>query len=191
MKTQIITSLKMLLVMTLLTGILYPVVMTAIAQLVFPNRSNGSIIEKYGASIGSKLIGQNFQSDKYFWSRPSAIDYNPLPSGATNYAPTNRALKDSVDARREYFLKQNFLPLNTTVPTEMLCASASGIDPHISPEAALMQIERIGRARGFTEQKILTLINLVHNHVEGLQMGFLGEPRVNVLMLNIILDEIQ
>jgi len=191
MKTQIITSFKMLLLMTLLTGVLYPVLMTVIAQLVYPNKSNGSMIEKNGILTGSELIAQKFQGDKYFWSRPSAIDYNPLPSGASNFGPTNKALKDSVDARREYFIKQNYLPPNTIVPTEMLCASASGIDPHISPEAAFLQADRIAKARGYDGQKKALLKTLVQNHIEALQFGFLGEPRVNVLKLNLKLDQME
>jgi len=177
--------------MTLLTGVLYPVLMTVIAQLVFPNKSNGSLIEKNGILTGSELIAQKFQSDKYFWSRPSAIDYNPLPSGASNFSPTSKALNDSVEERREYFIKLNYLPPNTIVPTEMLCTSASGIDPHISPEAVLLQADRIANARGFDEQKKALLKTLVQNHIEAPQFGFLGEPRVNVLKLNLKLDEMK
>jgi potassium-transporting ATPase KdpC subunit len=188
MKKQILTSLKMFLVMTILTGVLYPVLMTVIAQLVFPNKSNGSMIEKNGKIIGSELIAQKFQSDKYFWCRPSAIDYNPLPSGASNLGPTSKALKDSVEKRRKRFIEQNFLPPNTTVPTEMLFASGSGIDPHISPDAAFLQVDRIAQARGFDEQKKALLKTLVRNHIEALQFGFLGETRVNVLRLNLVLD---
>ena len=181
----------MLLVMTILTGVLYPVLMTVIAQLVFPNKSNGSMIEKNGEVVGSELIAQKFQSDKYFWCRPSATDYNPLPSGASNLGPTSKALKDSVEERRKQFVEKNFLPQNTIVPTEMLFASGSGIDPQISPEAAFLQVDRIAQARGFDEQKKTLLKTLVQNQIETLQFGFLGEPRVNVLKLNLALDEMK
>jgi len=181
----------MLLVMTVLTGVLYPVLMTVIAQLVFPCKSNGSMIERNGEIVGSELIAQKFQSDKYFWCRPSAIDYNPLPSGASNLGPTSKALKDSVEERRKHFIELNFLPPNTIVPTEMLFASGSGIDPHISPEAAFLQVNRITQARGFDEQKKTLLKTLVQNHIEAPQFGFLGEPRVNVLKLNLALDEMK
>lgn len=191
MKTQILTSLKMLLVMTILTGVLYPILMTVIAQLVFPNKSNGSMIKKNDEVVGSELIAQKFQSDKYFWCRPSAIDYNPLHSGASNLGPTSKALKDSVEDRRKHFIEKNFLSPNTIVPTEMLFASGSGIDPHISPEAAFLQVNRIAQARGFDEQKKALLKTLVQSHIEAPQFGFLGEPRVNVLMLNLELDELR
>lgn len=189
MKTQILTSLRMLLVLTILTGVLYPVLMTVIAQLVFPNKSNGSMIERNGNIVGSELIAQKFQNDKYFWGRPSAIDYNPLPSGASNLGPTSKALRDSVEERRKHFIEQNFLPPNTIVPTEMLFTSGSGIDPHISPESAFLQVDRIVQVRGFSEQKKALLKTLVQNHIEAPQFGFLGEPRVNVLKLNLALDE--
>jgi K+-transporting ATPase ATPase C chain len=191
MKNQILISLKMLLVMTILTGVLYPVLMTVIAQLVFPNKSNGSMIEKNGEVIGSELIAQKFQSDKYFWCRPSAIDYNPLPSGASNLGPTSKTLKDSVEERRKHFIEKNFLQPNTIVPTEMLFASGSGIDSHISPEAAFLQVDRIAQARGFDNQQKILLKTLVQNHIETPQFGFLGESRVNVLKLNLALDEMK
>jgi K+-transporting ATPase ATPase C chain len=191
MKKQILISLKMLLVMTILTGVLYPVLMTVIAQLVFPNKSNGSMLEKNNEVVGSELIAQKFQSDKYFWCRPSAIDYNPLPSGASNLGPTSKALKDSVEERRKHFIEQNLLQPNIIVPTEMLFASGSGIDPHISPEAAFLQVNRIAEARGFDEQKKALLKTLVQNHIEAPQFGFFGEPRVNVLKLNLALDEMR
>jgi potassium-transporting ATPase KdpC subunit len=189
LKTHIISSIKILVIMTILTGILYTVLTTVIAQLVFPNKSSGSMIEKNGEVIGSELIAQKFLSDKYFRSRPSAIDYNPLPSGASNLGPTSRVLKDFVEERRKHFIEENFLPLNTIAPTEMLFASGSGIDPHISPEAALLQVDRIAQARGFDEQKKALLKTLVQNHIEAPQFGFLGETRVNVLKLNLALDE--
>lgn len=184
----ILPSLRMLLILTVLTGVLYPVLLTLIAQAAFPRRANGSLIGDNGKIIGSSLIAQKFQSGRYFHSRPSAIDDNPLPSGATNLGPTSKTLKDSVDSRRHAFIRENGLPEDTPVPVEMLSASGSGIDPHISPEAAMLQVNRVARARGFDEKQIVLLVRLVQQHTEGLQFGFLGEPRVNVLMLNIALD---
>jgi K+-transporting ATPase ATPase C chain len=188
MKKQILISLKMLLVMTILTGVLYPVLITIIAQFVFPNKSNGSMIERNGNIVGSELIAQKFQSDRYFWSRPSAIDCNPLPSGASNLGPTSDTLRKIVVRRKKDFIMKNHLSPDTVVPTEMLFASGSGIDPHVSPEAALMQVDRIAQARGFDDRKKTALMKLVRNHIEEPQFGIFGEPRVNVLKLNLALD---
>jgi potassium-transporting ATPase KdpC subunit len=191
MKIQILTSLKILLAMTLLTGVLYPVFMFVIAQLVFPNKSNGSMIDKDGKVVGSELIAQKFQSNRYFWSRPSVIDYNPFPSGASNFGPTSDTLRKLVIERKRDFIEKNNLSLNTVVPTEMLFASGSGIDPHISPAAAIMQIDRIAQARGLDGPKKAALLKIVQNHIEAPQFGLLGEPRVNVLKLNLALDDLE
>jgi potassium-transporting ATPase KdpC subunit len=191
MKSQIPTSFRILFVMTLLTGVLYPVLMTVFAQLVFPNKSNGSMIERNGNIVGSELIAQKFQSDRYFWSRPSAIDCNPLPSGASNLGPTSDTLRKLVMQRKRDFIVKNHLSPDTVVPTDMLFASGSGIDPHISPEAALMQVERIAQARSFDEQQKAILKTLVQNHIEAPQFGIFGEPRVSVLKLNLALDEMR
>src|SRR5690242_9950245 len=136
MRRQLFSSLRMLAVMTLLTGVLYPLVMTLAVRLLFPRRSEGSMVFSNGTIVGSELLGQRFHSDRYFWSRPSASGYDPLPSGADNLGPTNKALLDSVEMRRVEFLEKNHLPPGTNVPSEMLFTSASGLDPHISPEAA-------------------------------------------------------
>lgn len=191
MKTHLWNSFKMLLLMTVFTGLVYPLVMTAIGQIVFPEQANGSMIRINGKLVGSKLIGQNFTSDTYFWPRPSAIGYNPLPSGGSNYGPTSDTLKKLVEMRRSEFIRLNGLPANTRVPPDMLYASGSGLDPDISPEAAELQISRVARARGFDSLRTLALQKLVQSHIQGPQLGFLGNRRVNVLELNIALDSLR
>ena len=136
MKTQTITALKFLLILTILTGIIYPLVMTGIAQLIYPSKANGSLIMKDGKIIGSELIGQNFDSTIYFWSRPSAIGYNPIPSGASNLGPTSDTLRKLVTSRLDLFAKSNSINDKLTIPKEMIFASGSGLDPHISPEGS-------------------------------------------------------
>jgi K+-transporting ATPase ATPase C chain len=191
MKTQTIIALKFLLVMTILTGIVYPLFMTGIVQLIFPAKANGSLIMNNGKVVGSELIGQKFDSSIYFWSRPSAVGYNPIPSGASNYGPTSDTLKKQVTARRILFAKANSLSDIKAIPNEMIFASGSGLDPHISPNAALMQIGRIVKARKFNEAQKQKLFELVNNMTENPQMIVLGESRINVLKLNIELDKIQ
>ena len=177
--------------MIILTGIIYPFVMTGVAQLSFPSKANGSLIMKNGKLIGSELIGQNFDSTIYFWSRPSAIGYNPIPSGASNYGPTSDTLKKLVNARRASFASKNSITDINFIPKEMIFASGSGLDPHISPEAASIQLNRVISARkmnGAQQQKVEQLINSL---IEEPQFSFLGEPRINVLLLNLGLDDIK
>jgi len=188
MKTQTIIALKFLLVMTILTGILYPLLMTGLAQLTFHSKANGSMIIKDGKIIGSELIGQKFDSTIYFWSRPSAIGYNPVPSGASNYGPTSDTLKKLVTARRDLFAKLNSVADPLSVPKEMVFASGSGLDPHISPEAALLQVDRIAKARHFDDNKKGILIRHIKDLTEEPQFLFLGESRINVLNLNLDLN---
>ena len=190
MKTLII-SLKIFLFFTVLTGIIYPLFITGIAQLVFPAKANGSLIVKNDKVIGSELIGQQFDSAIYFISRPSAVSYNPLPSGGSNYGLTNVKLKNLVAERRHQFFTLNQLDsLNIVVPSEMLFASASGLDPHISPQAALLQVSRIAKARNFNSSQKNHLFDLIHIETEHPQYGILGEERINVLKLNIELDNL-
>jgi K+-transporting ATPase ATPase C chain len=191
MKTQTKIALKFLLVMTILTGILYPLLMTGVAQLSFHYKANGSLIIKDSKIIGSELIGQKFDSSIYFWSRPSAIGYNPVPSGASNYGPTSDTLKKQVAARRILFAKMNSLSDPLLTPKEMVFASGSGLDPHISPEAAVMQIERISSVRHFDNAQKEKLQKKIIDLTENPQFFFLGEPRINVLMLNLELNKIQ
>ncbi len=191
MKRLFWDSVKMLLIMTVFTGIIYPMVVTGIAQIIFPGQANGSMITVDDKLVGSKLIGQAFTSDKYFWPRPSATGYNPLPSGGSNYGPTSDTLEKLVDMRRRNFTRLNGLPVNTKVPPDMLYASGSGLDPDISPAAAELQIGRVARARGFDSTQTAGLRKLVSSYIHGPQFGILGDPRVNVLELNIALDRLR
>ena len=176
--------------MTVLTGIAYPLLITCLAQLGYPSKANGSLILRNGKIIGSELIGQKFDSSMYFWSRPSAINYNPVPSGASNWGPTSDTLKKLVAARRITFAKMNSIPDPLTIPEEMIFASASGLDPHISPEAALMQAKRIARARKFDYNQEQKLLQSIRNMTDKPQFSILGEERINVLNLNLELDRI-
>ena len=191
MKTFII-SLKIFLFFTILTGVLYPLLITGIAQITFPANANGSIIYKDNKAIGSKLIGQQFDSVIYFSSRPSAVAYNPLPSGGSNYGSTNIKLKKQVAERKTQFWKFNQLDsIKTTIPSEMLFASASGLDPHISVNAAMLQVDRIANARKFNKIQKQKIVKSVQGHIEEPQFLCLGEQRINVLLLNIELDKIK
>jgi potassium-transporting ATPase KdpC subunit len=183
-------SIKYLLLMTLVTGLLYPLFIFGIAKIFFPNKSQGSLIEFNGNKIGSELIAQKFDSSIYFQPRPSAIDYQPVPSGASNLGPTSQKLKDISDSLRKAFIINNFLPENIFVPGDAIFSSGSGIDPHISPDNALMQIDRIVKARKFDENKRKKLAFLIQNLSENPQFGFLGESRINVLILNMELDKL-
>jgi len=191
MKTQTIIALKFLLVMTVLTGFIYPFFMTGVAQLAFPAKANGSLIIKDGKIIGSELIGQKFDSSIYFWSRPSAIDYNPIPSGASNLGPTSVKLKKQVTERRRLFATNNSIADTLTIPKEMLFASASGIDPDISPESALLQLKRVVLARNLNEAQIQKVEQLIKNKTQEPQFLLFGERRINVFELNLALDSIK
>jgi K+-transporting ATPase ATPase C chain len=190
MRTQTITALKFLLIMTILTGVIYPLVMTGTAQLFYPSKANGSLIMKDSRIIGSELIGQNSDSTIYFWSRPSAIGYNPVPSGASNLGPTSDALHKLVTSRLDFFARSNSINDKLTIPKEMIFASASGLDPHISPEGALIQVERITNARHLDNLRKEKLIRKIKDLTEPPQFLILGEERINVLTLNIELNKI-
>jgi K+-transporting ATPase ATPase C chain len=182
-----------LLVFTVITGLIYPLAMTGIAQVIFPQQANGSLIVQNGQPVGSSLIGQPFDDPKYFWSRLSAtgpFPYNSFnadnltASSGSNYGPLNPALMEMVQARVDALKAAD--PENTApIPVDLVTASASGLDPHISPAAALYQAPRVARERGLSEQAV---IELVQQHIEGRQFGIFGEPRVNVLELNLALD---
>ena len=189
MKT-IILSLKIFLFFTILTGIIYPLFVTGIAQIVFPSKANGSLIAEDSRTIGSKLIGQQFDSTIYFTSRPSAISYNPLPSGGSNHGLTNVRLRNMVAGRKIQFIAFNRLDSLIAIPSEMLFASASGLDPHISQKAALLQVDRIAKARNFNSIQTQDLIQSVKKLTEAPQFFVLGEERVNVLILNLELDKL-
>jgi potassium-transporting ATPase KdpC subunit len=190
MKTLII-SLKIYLFFTILAGIVYPLFITGIAQVAFPAKANGSLVKRNNRVIGSELIGQQFDNAIYFSSRPSAISYNPMPSGGSNYSLTNAKLKKLVQERKSFFISFNQLDSHAEIPQEMLFASASGLDPHISPKAAYLQVDRIARSRRFSNEKKQRLIKCISELTEPPQYLCLGEERVNVLLLNLCLDEIK
>ncbi len=179
-------SIKQTIFWTVVTGILYPLVVTVFAQAVFPNQANGSLIEKDGKVIGSALIAQQFTGDKYFWPRPSAGGYATVPSGASNLGPTSKKLQDAVSGYADNLRKANKLPPDAPVPADLVFTSASGLDPHISPEAAQFQIARVAAARGMSQEQVNALVN---QFIEPPQWGFLGQARVNVLKLNVALDK--
>ena len=191
MKRQPIIAIKFLLVMTVLTGIIYPFIITGVAQLAFPARANGSLVMKNGKIAGSELIGQKFDSSIYFWSRPSANDYNAIPSGASNLGPTSNKLKKQVAERRRLFASNNSIADTLAIPKEMLFASASGLDPHISPEAALLQLKRVAMARNLNETQKQKVEQLIINKTEEAQFYLFGEPKINVFKLNLDLDSIK
>jgi K+-transporting ATPase ATPase C chain len=190
MKKQTIIALKFLLVMTILTGIIYPLLMTGIAQIGFHNKANGSLIIKDGRIIGSDLIGQKFDSIIYFWSRPSATGYGAVPSGASNYGPTSDTLKKQVIMRRKYFAEKNDVKDPSVIPLEMISASASGLDPDISKKAALLQVDRIAKARNYNDSQKTDLIKIIGEMTKKPQFLLLGEERINVLNLNLALDKL-
>lgn len=191
MKTQILIAIKLLLIMTLLTGIIYPVLVTGIAQITFPDKANGSIIKKDGKILGSGLIGQKFDSIAYFWSRPSAIDYNPVPSSASNFGPTSAKLLSLANERRKTFITGNNIQDTTSIPVEMLFASASGLDPHTSLDAVRLQVKRIATVRHFNNRQEQRLNDLIKQNTEKRQYGILGEERINIFLLNLDLDGIK
>lgn len=181
------TSVVLLLVLTAITGVIYPLVVAGIAQLVFPAQANGSLILREGHVAGSERIGQPFSDPRYFWSRPSAtlpFSYNASSSSGSNRGPLNPSLLDAV-RRRVRDLKAADSLNARSIPVDLVTASGSGLDPHISVMAALYQIPRVARTRGLSEDGVHTLVN---QYTEGRQFGVLGEPRVNVLLLNIALD---
>ena len=187
----IIQSIRQTILWTIICGLAYPVVMTLVAQLAFPDKANGSLIMRDGKIIGSALLAQQFTGSNYFWPRPSACTYGTGPtglvaSGGSNLGPTSGALQTNVINNTAAFISGNNLPTNTLVPADMVFASASGLDPHISPEAARLQIVRVAAARGLSPDNVTALVD---KFKEGSQWGFLGEPRVNVFLLNIALDE--
>jgi K+-transporting ATPase ATPase C chain len=181
---NLIAAVLMTIVTTLLLGVIYPLAITAIAQVTFPQQANGQLIERNGTVIGSRIIGQGFSSPGYFRPRPSAAGtgYDAANSAGSQLGPTNKKLIDGVKANVDAARKEN---PNAPVPTDLVTTSASGIDPHISPAAANFQVFRVARERGISETDVR---RLVETNSEGRQLGFLGEPRVNVLELNIALD---
>jgi K+-transporting ATPase ATPase C chain len=187
MKEQLRPAITLLALLTIITGVIYPLTVTGIAQLIFPHQANGSIIIVDGKAVGSELIGQQFDDPKYFWGRPSAASYNAAASSGSNYGPMNPALEEVVQARIDSLKATD--PDNTLpIPVDLVTASGSGLDPHVSIAAALYQVNRVASARGLSEAEVKSL---VEKYTEGRQFGFLGEPRVNVLRLNLALDGLQ
>jgi K+-transporting ATPase ATPase C chain len=182
-------ALKLIGIFALIVGIVYPLVVTGIAQIVFQYQANGSLIVKDGKKLGSELIGQPFSDPKYFWGRLSATSpypYNASASTGSNYGPLNSELKEGVQARIKALKEVD--PDNTKpIPVDLVTHSGSGLDPHISIAAATYQVHRVARFRGIGEEKIFSLLS---RYTEGRQFGFLGEPRVNVLMLNLALNQL-
>lgn len=189
MKQIISKSILALVVFTLLTGVIYPFVITLLGQIIFPVEANGSIIEKNNKIIGSKLIGQNFSDSTYFSSRPSPISYNPMPSGASNLGLSSDLLHKQVSDRKKDFKQRNNISDSILIPPDMIFASASGVDPHISVEAAKLQVNRIIKSRKLDLNEVKTLNNLIDSQTEYPQFGVLGNKVVNVLVLNLKLDE--
>jgi K+-transporting ATPase ATPase C chain len=198
MLREIRPAIVVLLALTVITGLVYPLAMTGIAQVVFPNRASGSMIERDGTVVGSEFIGQQFTSDKYFHGRPSATTapdpndstktvpapYNAANSGGSNLGPSNKALIDRVQGDIDTLKKEN--PA-APVPIDLVTTSASGLDPDISPAAALFQVPRIAKVRNLPEDRVRQLVD---DNTQGRFLGLLGEPRVNVLLLNLALDRL-
>ena len=187
MKQQLRPAITLLALLTIITGVIYPLTVTGIAQVIFPHQADGSLIVVDGKAYGSELIGQQFDDPKYFWGRPSAAGYNAAASSGSNLGPMNPSLEEVVQTRIDALKAvdpNNPLP----IPVDLVTASASGLDPHISVDAALYQASRVAAARGLSEAEITSLIE---KFTEGRQFGIFGEPRVNVLMLNLSLDGIQ
>ena len=188
MRRQLVAAVVVFVAFTVLTGVAYPLVVTGVTQVAFPNRADGSLVEQDGRVIGSTLVGQAFSGPRYFHPRPSAAGdgYDGMASSASNLGPSNEQLLAAVEERTAEYRRQNLVPAGVQVPVDAVTSSGSGLDPHISPSNALLQAARVARARNLPPSHVLALVN---QHTEGRSLGFLGEPGVNVLELNLALDE--
>lgn len=182
-------AFMMLVITTVISGVFYPSIITGIGQLAWRDKSNGSLIKKGDEIIGSELIAQPFLKPEYFWPRPSASNFNAVPSGASNLGPTSAVLAQQIADRRRDLAKANNIK-ESEIPMDLLTASASGLDPHISLEAAKVQVNRIAEARGFHEEGKVKIEKLLDENIENRQLGILGQKRLNVLVLNLALDKL-
>lgn len=183
---QLPAAVGMVLIFTIVTGLLYPLAVTGIAQVAFADKANGSLVEADGRTVGSSLIGQEFTGTDYFHSRPSAIDFDARDSGGANYGPTNPVLLEEIQEYAQEYREENGLAADGEVPVDAVTMSASGLDPNISAANAEIQASRVAEARGLSKDEVLDLIAA---HTTGRGLGFLGEPSVDVLDLNVALDE--
>lgn len=187
---NIYISLKLFLALSIMTGILYPLSITAFAQLFFKEKANGSLIYKDGNCIGSELIGQKFHSPEFFWGRPSAIDNNPYPSGASNMNPLGEKLKTLIEKRVDTINKYHSNIDLKSIPIDLIFASGSGVDPHISPEAVYFQIERVCKYRNLNDKQKKKLLEVINSSLESNDLIIGGQKKINVLKLNLKLMEI-
>ncbi|MCG6166924.1 potassium-transporting ATPase subunit KdpC [Leptospira sanjuanensis] len=180
-------ALRTLLVLTFITGVFYPIVVTGFGEKLFPFNANGSLLYRDDKLVGSELIGQKFTKQEYYWSRPSAVDYGTVSSGASNLSATSASLKKSVEERRASLLKEH--PDQKVVPPDLLFSSGSGLDPHISPKAARFQTNRVANARKLNAQQLSRLNEILASSIEKPSLSYIGEERINVLRLNLKLDQ--
>lgn len=184
---KLFNTARIFLWMTFLTGVAYPLLITICAQLTMKHKADGNLLTSKGKTVGALLIAQKFESDRYFWARPSAIDYTPLPSGGSNLGPTSAALKKAVEERQAKMIHAHPMVSKDKIPAELLFTSGSGVDPHITISTAYFQSERVAQARGLANQEIKNLIDQMSIKPS---LGFLGKTYINVLMLNLALDEL-
>ena len=187
MKTPLV-ALRVLILMTVITGIAYPLLITGLAAVILPGRASGSLVVASGQTVGSRLLGQQFTDPRYFWPRPSVVGYNPLPSGGSNLSPTSASLQLQIADRKTHLAQ---LSGSGNIPTDLYLASGSGLDPDISPEAALYQVHRVAAVRGLDSSQSVAVVRMVQSHTTPRTFGLLGEPRVNVLLLNLALDSLE